>query len=150
MHALNNAIGEPLHDANDMAHACDVYVRETLHEGFVESRALHERVGGWYSSEVMAKAVTTTCMRKRGRVQHIMKLEPLHANPGALRACLGAVVNLENIHWVALRWHGDRVWLLDSQAPSPILLSWDQYLGYISCHRDAYRIEIAPEAATAG
>ena len=78
-----------------------------------------------------------------------MSLKPLHAKPAALQACLGAVVNLENIHWVALRWLGGRVRLLDSQASSPTSLTWGEYLVFISSHRHAYHIEVAPNAGNA-
>ena len=149
MHSLNNAVGSPLHNAADMTRACDIYMQEAHQEGLGEVRALHERAGGWYSSEVMAKAITSTCMRKHGRVEHILCLEPLHVNPALLRASLGAVVNIENTHWVALRWLGGKVWLLDSQKPRPLPLSWNRYLDFVALHEGAFRIEVAPEMAVA-
>ena len=146
MHALNNALGHPLHDANDMTRACEIYLQEISVDGLRDSRGMHEGPGGWYSSEVMAKAVTSTCMSKLGRVEHVMHLEPLHVNPDALRGSLGAVVNIRNAHWVALRWCKETVWLLDSMAPSPRSLTWREYLDFVNRHKDAYRIEMAPAA----
>ena len=72
-----------------------------------------------------------------------MSLEPLHANPSALMASIGAVVNIENVHWVALRWLGGKVWLLDSQEQAPHPLAWHKYLEFVQRHKDAYRIEAA-------
>ena len=150
MHALNNAVGLPLHDANDMTRACEIYLQETAVDGVRESRDMHERPGGWYSSEVMAKAVTSTCMSKLGRVEHVMQLEPLHVNPDALRGSVGGVVNIGNAHWVALRWCKETVWLLDSKEPRPQSLTWSEYVDFVNRHKDAYRIEMAPAATSSG
>ena len=76
-----------------------------------------------------------------------MQLEPLYVNPHALRGSLGAVVNIRNVHWVALRWCAGKVWLLDSQEPRPRSLTWRQYLDFVNRHKDAYRIEMAPAAS---
>ena len=149
MHSLSYAVGHSLHNAANMTFACNIYLQEARHEGLMEVRGLHERAGGGYSREVMAKAVTTTCMRKHGRVQHIMRLEPLHVNPASLRTSLGAVANIENVHWVALRWLDGRVWLLDSQEPWPVSFTWLDYLDFIGKHKDVYRIEFAPANAAA-
>ena len=150
MHALNNAVGLPLHDANDMTRACEIYLHEIAVEGVREPRCWHEGPGGWYSSEVMAKAVTSTCMSKLGRVEHVMQLEPLHVNPDALRGSLGGVVNKRNEHWVALRWCKETVWLLDSMEPRPQSLTWSEYVDFVNRHKDAYRIEMAPAATSSG
>ena len=83
-------------------------------------------------------------MSKFGRVKHIMQLEPLHVNPNSLLGSLGAVVIMRNEHWVALRWCGENVWLLDSQEPRPRSLTWREYLDFVNRHKDAYRIEMAP------
>jgi len=149
MHALNNAIGRAWQTIEDMQYACDNYLASSYHEGMCEIRAEHAKPSGWYSIEVMAKAVTSTCMQKHGRVDHIMNLEPLSVNPAALLNCLGAVVNIQNAHWVALRWFGEQVWLLDSQQPQPVSLTWREYLDFVRAHKDAYCIEAAPEMAHA-
>ena len=50
-------------------------------------------------------------MSRLGRVEYVMFLEPLHVNPFALRSATGALVNVADRHWVALRWLGEQVWL---------------------------------------
>lgn len=40
-----------------------------------------------------------------------MFLEPLHVNPFALRSATGALVNVADRHWEALRWLDEQVWL---------------------------------------
>ena len=149
MHALNNAIGQPLHRREDMQQACDEYILRAHQEGLPEVRAMHERFSGWYSSEVMALAVTQTPLVRLGRVQHIMQLEPLFVNPVAIQSSIGAVVNIGNIHWVALRWVHGSVWLLDSLEQRPVPKKWCEYLAFIDKHRDAYRVEVAPDIAAA-
>ena len=144
MHALKNAVGFRLHEANDMTRACEIFLRDAAVDGVTDERAMHEGPGGWYYSEVMAQAVTSTCMSKFGRVLHIMQLEPLHVNPNSLLGSLGAVVNVRNVHWVALRWCKEKVWLLDSLEPPPRSLTWREYLEFVNRHKDAYRIEMAP------
>jgi len=143
MHALNNAIGQPLHNPADMTLACNFYLQAAHQEGSPEARASHYRTGGWYSSEVMAQAVTTTSLTKHNRVEYAMTLEPLHVNPTTLQTSIGAVVNIGNVHWVALRWFEGQVWLLDSREPPPKALSWDEYLSFIRRYRDAYPIAYA-------
>ena len=136
MHALNNALGQPLHDNDDMQRACAVYLSAARQEGSAESRALHVRQGGWYSSEVMAQAVTTTALEKLGRVAHVIQLQPLHVAPAALQTSIGAIVNLDNVHWVALRWIDDQIWFLDSLEPRPVPLTWSAYTCMIQRHKD--------------
>ena len=75
-----------------------------------------------------------------------MVLEQLLLNPQALRTSIGAVVNVRNVHWVALRWLADTVWFLDGQEAGPIPLTWPQYLLLIEKYKHAYRIEQAPGA----
>ncbi len=103
--------------------------------------------GGWYSSEVMAQSLNSTAIRREGRIEYIMSLEPLHANPYALHTSVGAVVNKDNVHWIALRSLDGQVWCLDSQKDMPYKCSEAGYLRIIRRHKDAYRIEKAPDAA---
>ena len=149
MHALNNAIGRALHTPDSMSHACDVYVETACHEGFVEERAEHEKPNGWYSSEVLAQAVVTRSLFVAGHVEYVLKLEPLRFNAEALQSSVGAVVNINNDHWVALKWVDDQVWRLDSLKPGPIPMTWQSYVSYIWEHKDAYRIEVAPKPPAA-
>ncbi len=97
--------------------------------------------------EVCDQAVTSTCIKKLDRVRHEMLLRPLHINPDVLKESLGAVVNLNNEHWVALRWIDGAVRLLDSMG-EPESFSWSEYLKYIAEHRSAYPIvEVAVQSA---
>jgi hypothetical protein len=141
--ALNNALGGPHHTVEDMTRAVDEYLRASLQEGFPEVRAQHEKPTGWYSSEVLAQALTTTAMFRSGRVTCVMPLEPLRAAPTSLCTAIGAVVNIDNLHWVALRYVDEQVWLLDSQNSRPVPYTWQNYLCFIRVHPDAYRIEPA-------
>ena len=141
MHALNNALGYSFATVQDMADACGVLLREHLHEGILEVRAEHERAGGWYSSECLAKALHTTSLRRYERAQYVWQLEPLRVHPHALEHAVGAVVNIDNRHWVALRLVDKQVWLLDSQNPAPAPIAWTEYLSFIREHVGAFRIE---------
>ena len=138
MHALNNAVGRAWHTMEDMQFACDDYLSSSRMEGLVEVRAEHARPSGWYSSEVMSKAVDTTSMRHAGRVEYKISLEPLHVNPSTLRDCVGAVVNIRNRHWVALRYDAGVTWLLDSQEHGPQVLSEAEYKAFIRKYKNAF------------
>ena len=135
MHALNNAIGFMFCTAKDLAHACDAYLQDNPYE----LRGANAAPTGWYSSEVMAKALQSTvawkCALRWG-------LQPLHVDPTVLQAehVVGAVVNLRaKQHWVAIRYWEAEYWLLDSQV-EPARLSPLEYRFYIKRHRDAYPI----------
>jgi hypothetical protein len=99
---------------------------------------------GWSSAEVMMQAITQTSMARRNRVEYVMSLEPLRVMAARLKTAIGAVVNVDNVHWVALRWDGCRVWLLDSQEAAPQPLKWLQYVHFIHRHQAAFCIDVAP------
>ena len=82
-------------------------------------------------------------MRASGGIEFVMSLEPLHKNPDALKSCVGAVVNVNNNHWVALRRVASQVWLLDSQEPLPQRLTEAEYKQYVKKHRGAFPIRHA-------
>ena len=140
MHALNNAVGFRWQSTDDMEFACQDYLRVASWEGSTEDRANHASPSGWYSSEVMARAVNTTSMRHAGRIEYTMLLEPLHANPDALHTSVGAVVNIGNRHWVALRSIAGQIWRLDSQDPMPRLMTESSYRSYIDQNRGAFAL----------
>ena len=140
MHALNNAVGKAWQTVEDMQFACDTYLASSRVDGFVQVRAEHARPSGWYSSEVLGEAVTATSMRHAGRVEYTMSLQPLKVNPSILRDCVGAVVNICNRHWVALRYNAGVTWLLDSQEQGPQILSEAEYKTFIRRHEHAYPI----------
>ena len=147
MHALNNALGVALHTPESMSHAIDVYLETMRWEGSPEKRSMHEKRDGWYSSEILSQALTTCSLWHSGRVEYVFKLNPLFNNPNKIKVSVGAVANINNAHWVALRWMHDRVWLLDSQEKRPIPLSWQVYMFFIDEHKDVYPIEAAQEMA---
>lgn len=140
MHALNNAVGCSWQTIEDMQRACDDYLASSRHEGMLEIRAEHAKPSGWYSIEVMCHAMNTTSMRVAGKVEFALSLEPLHVNPNALRTSVGAVVNIKNRHWVALKRDGEQVWLLDSQEPMPSRLTEAEYKVLIFRYRNAFPI----------
>ena len=140
MHALNNAIGRDWQTPEDMAYACDQYLLEAHQEGLPEKRGDHEAPGGWYSSEVLAYAVRSTPTRRSGRQEVEMRLEPLGRNPEFIYRCKGAVVNMANRHWVALRSILGRIWLCDSLEPKPKELSLSAYLDFIAKFPEAFPI----------
>eukprot|EP00973_Karenia_brevis_P017764 2440776-Karenia_brevis.AAC.1 len=93
----------------------------------------------------MQHIVDTTLMRVAGRIEFVWDNNTLYANPDALRTSVGAVINIQNKHWVALRRIGEQVWLLDSQEPSPHPFTNSEYKAFISKHREAFPIRQAME-----
>lgn len=138
MHALNNAVGRAWQTIDDMRFALDDYLATTRSEGLSEVRAEHAKPSGWYSSEVMCHAVNTTSMRHAGRVEYVLELQPLHVNVGALRSAAGAVVNIRNRHWVAIRRVANQLWLLDSQEPQALPMSEADLKAFVMRHRAAF------------
>ena len=55
------------------------------------------------------------------RFPYILHLEPLHVAPEKIfdDQTVGASVNIDQSHWVAIKYHGGIIWLLDS-AKEPI------------------------------
>ena len=82
----------------------------------------------------MALAVTSTSLRRAGCVEYVMSLEPLHLKPKRLHCAVGAVVNVDGRHWVALRSVKGQVLRLDSQAGAPRQLTCAVYKAVISKH----------------
>ena len=140
MHALNNAVGFKWQSISDMQHACDAYVKMRREEGENELHSDHARTSGWYSIEVMCHAMRLTSMRNVGKIEYELSLNPLHRDPEALRNASGAVVNLNGMHWVALRCAEGDVWLLDSQEPHPTRMTNAAYHSYVHRHRNAFAI----------
>ena len=140
LHALNNAIGHSFATAADLEAAVQELLRAAHQEGLPEVRAQHCLPGGWYSAEVLSQAITQVSLAKRNRVEFVLILEPLCVNAAALRTSVGSIVNIQNRHWVALRWLHGAVWLLDSQ-DVPRELNWQAYQHFVRLHRSAFRIE---------
>ena len=86
-------------------------------------------------------------MRHAGKVEFVMALRPLYAAPLEIHACVGAVVNVENEHWVALKAVSGDVWFLDSQELRPSKMTKDEYVKFIDKRRAAYPIYWAEQMA---
>ena len=103
----------------------------------------HIKPSGWYSIEVMATAVLG--IQVEFRFPYILDLEPLHVTPEKLfdDQTVGALVNIEQSHWVAIKYHGGIIWLLDSaKVPIARQMSYVEYKSYIQKYRDAYFIKL--------
>ena len=145
MHALNNALGAAFHTPESMSSAINAYLETARHKGLLEIRAMHKKSNGWYSKEVLAQALTTISIGRPGVGGYVLDLEPLFHNPEKIKISVGSVININNSYWVALRWMHDRVWLLDAEEKSPILLTWQSYTMFIHVHNHAYCIKEAQQ-----
>jgi hypothetical protein len=143
MHALNNSLGFQLCTDDDMTFALEDYIRSSNHEGLHEIRSMHAKRTGWYSSEVMAHAINTTSMRQFGNVRYVMDIKPLIVDPNIIHTSLGAIVNIDNNHWVAIRSIGGKIMLFDSKDKIPRQYSQNDYVAFINKRRAAYPIRAA-------
>ena len=115
------ALGHRFATDADFEHAFEDYMASSQREGLHETESEHRKKGGWYSSEVIGNAITTVSMRNSGKVQYVMQLRPLYEKPLYIHSCVGAIVNIDNMHWVALKVVSGEIWLLDSESrPSKI------------------------------
>ena len=149
MHALNNAIGYDLLDAEAMTRACDTFLAEMAHEGSHEGRDDHEVPGsGWYSEAVLA-----TALRAAMNIYSLDVNDPINhrsENPARIFApdTAGVVVNKAGWHWFAYKSIDDQIWCLDSMhKPTP--LSYNEYLQALALpeHRNAFAVVVLPDAA---
>jgi len=136
MHALNNALGLAFAGEEDLVFACDEWLRASHHEGLPEVRARHMNAHGWYSIEVMSTCLNTTAMRVRGRIEYELCFEPLRVRPEILQVAVGALVNIDGRHWVALRFIDGVVWLLDSLDCAARPLEWGAYVNFVREQRN--------------
>jgi len=130
-----------------MHFAVKEYLKRAAQEGSPELQSLHVATGGWYSSEVLAQAITSTSMNRVGRVEYCMSLDSLRDKPGLLRAerTVGAIMNINNKHWVALRCVRGQIWYLDSQLSCPRKLSEKDYVKRVRKSKGTYCIELAKD-----
>ena len=135
MHALNNALGRATFTRDLMKRACDAVVRDTG-----EARGNHMAANGWYSEVLLARALLdNTAFR--------WCMTPLHVHAELLQMppalVPGAVVNMSQTHWIALRWDEARqcVWLLNSTSSSPQCLWWPEYVVFINEHVAAFALK---------
>ena len=144
---MNNAIGHAWISVEDMTHAVVDYMRVMKWEGCPEKLADHVTRGGWYSSEVIAHAINTTSMKNAGHVEYKLGLEPLCKNPDRIYSpyVLGALVNKQNVHWVAIRFIDGILYLLDSQRGRPEAMSERDFRYFVKKHENAYCLERADD-----
>ena len=130
-----------------MHFAVKEYLERATQEGSPEPRSLHVAPGGWYSSEVLVQAITSTSMNRVGKVEYCLSLASLRENPGLLRTegIVGAIMNINNKHWVALRCVSGQIWYLDSQLERPRKLSEKDYVKRVRKSKGTYCIELAKD-----
>ena len=85
-------------------------------------------------------------MRRAGKLEYKMLLRPLYERPEDIHASVGAVVNLDNRHWVALRSVGGQIWYLNSDRREiASKLTEAQYVALVNKRRAAYPIQWADD-----
>ena len=130
-HALNHLYGGPQFQVDDMSTACGLVLEELrLFAGLDEDREEHAKDNGWYSHSVLAKAFDLI------RADEKHKLLPTNARPDQWSRFQdprfkGCLVNQDNVHWIALRAHGNRVYLLDSTKRAPQSISEHDFVQII-------------------
>ena len=145
MHALNNGLGFQFCKEHDMAFALEDYLISAKHDGLHEIRSMHAISSGWYSSEVMSHAINTASMSKSGTVRYVMELKPLLADPNVIHTAVGAIVNKDNTHWVAIRSIGGKIWYYDSKAKQPTRMTQNEYVSFVNTRKAAYPIRFADD-----
>ena len=148
LHALNNALGGMYLNIADMQNALEDYLVSSQREGLNEQRSAHFKPSGWYSSEVMCHALNTASMHKKGRIEHVLELKALYLHPHLIHICIGAIVNIDNKHWCALRSIGGQIWRLDSLNKHPEKLTQNEYIAFVNKRRAAYPIMMAENMAS--
>jgi hypothetical protein len=140
LHALNNALGMAFLTSEDMVAAFRVFIEESHMEGCPENPSIHIHETGWYSEAVMAQAL---------RVKHnLFRLDldkPIQDDEDSLHrifadSVLGVIVNIDNVHWVAIRVVADQLWLLDSEG-RPQQMSFAEYRRFLQQYRNKFVVE---------
>ena len=60
---------------------------------------------------------------------------------------MGAIVNKDTKHWLALRSIGGKIWKFDSSEKHPIQLSQNDYVSFINERKASYPITIAEDTS---
>lgn len=150
MHSLNNAIGFGFAGVEDMQYACDDFLERCRRDKHPQIRAEHAKPTGWYSPQVLCHALNQTSLRRSGSHEYTLGMQPLVSNPDVLRSSVGALMNIGNRHWIALKYASSgHVWQLDSQELRPISLSWAEYKALARKHHSAFPILNAADAGAA-
>ena len=138
LHALNNCIGRSLLNVALMRAACDQYL--ALYPS--ENRTENEKPSGWYSMNVMVLAVEliSKSLQARGETSYELRWEPLFRHPDVIHRCVGAVANLRQRHWIAIKSVDDQIWRLDSLDPAPRRMTELDYNWFIRTNRGTYPV----------
>ena len=147
LHALNNALGERLFTLEDLSQATDQVMfeqsippNENVPILLPPRREDHELPSGWYSEQVLAKALEST---GRFAFQSQTLSEPAYMS--ALIASpevVGALVHMHGSHWAALRYVRGTVIFLDSQTAPRSLGAVDSllYRSFLDTHAYTFPI----------
>ena len=114
-HALNNVLGGPQFLREHLQRAAREVVATTR-----EREEDHIRAGGWYSHSVLATVLRNTAPTQWKLLFNRLGEEDYHAFL-ADELVIGALVNQNQAHWVALVKHNGLLWEVDSQlSPKPM------------------------------
>ena len=138
LHALNNAVGHHWQTIADIAQASAEYKASMHNEHALDKDVDDADLSESITSEVLCWAIQRASKQTRGGIGVEMKLKPLHQDPDMIYRAYGAIVNVQNKHWVALKAERGVVWKLDSQVMKPCALSAEEYREYVVRYRDAY------------
>ena len=131
IHALNNALGFHLVNAQDMVYAADAFLFENPE--LADNVQDHLRPQGDYSFEVMSMVLRTKAMEAFGQLRWQME-DRRARNIKDLEGCVGAVQHRSGRHWVALRRSRETFLFLDSLEAQPRDLTVGQLEEILSSH----------------
>ena len=100
LHALNNALGSHYIDEEDMPRAAEAFLFENIELG--DNIQDHLQPEGDYSIEIMSMVLRTKALQEVGQLRWQMDIQRATSTRD-LHGCIGAVVNLNGQHWVAVR-----------------------------------------------
>ena len=115
-HALNNVFGEPIFTDEELNAACEALVQESLvpddHSIISDPQVLadHMNPHGWYSAAAISMVLRRT-FRYELQLGNQLRFD---LNALEESAVIGAITNIKNRHWVALKYIDGQMWLLDS------------------------------------
>ena len=136
LHTLNNVFGGPLFTEEDMKNALLTFLFEQKMEQSGEVANSHMSDDGWYS-----EAILTMALRKKDNLYMMDVDRPLTPDKLEERISksgfVGIVVNIDNIHWVAIRVVENEFWLLDS-LKTPQNITPEMVKEYITENKNAF------------
>jgi hypothetical protein len=107
-HVADNLFGGPQYIDGDLERACLEVVNETG-----EKIGTHQRPNEWYSHSVLAKAFDLTA-RPVCRMLSALVILYQYSDLLDCEDVLGAIVNVNNVHWAAIVNHNGITWNADS------------------------------------